>query len=259
MEIWDSGTAPIFLLSNYFRQKYLEIATCAVSLLNNTYLGTSWTQSTAAAKFRQISIAISMDSHIVQWCSQHRMMLDRDTVAEQWYKSTSQALALSPAQNWSPHELTMIRGSQTMIQEHVSSIALWSPHHDKRIFHNLPLLCFVVCYSFCFKSPLCLFLCFLLSCVLSTCTLGCMFLCIIIVIPAVYNIHNNNNGHMYNLVCTGWLFLHCASSNQPPRCNWLQFSGFHLLLLAPRGHLVAACNTGCTRAPFKLAEKSFLS
>ena len=30
-----STTAPIFLLSNYFRQKYLEIASCAVSLLNN--------------------------------------------------------------------------------------------------------------------------------------------------------------------------------------------------------------------------------
>ena len=126
-----------------------------------------------------------MDSHIVQWCSQHRMMLDRDTVAEQWYKSTSQALALSSAQNWSPHELTMIRGSQTMIQEHVSRIALWSPHHDKRIFHTLPLLCLLVCYSFCFKSPLCVFLC--LSCprdiqfvskILSTCfcfnTLHCV-------------------------------------------------------------------------------------
>ena len=133
-----------------------------------------------------------------------------------------------------------------MIQEHVSRIALWSPHRYKRIFHTLPLLCFVVCYSFCFKSPLCVFLCLscprdiqfvskilstcfcfntlhclcssvLLSplflvvratfslCPLSTCTLCacCMFLCIIIVIPSVYNIHNNNNGHMYNLVCTG--------------------------------------------------------
>ena len=30
-----STTAPIFLLSNYFRQKYLEIASCTVSLLNN--------------------------------------------------------------------------------------------------------------------------------------------------------------------------------------------------------------------------------
>ena len=31
-------TAPIFLLSNYFRQKYLEIASCAVSLLNNIWV-----------------------------------------------------------------------------------------------------------------------------------------------------------------------------------------------------------------------------
>ena len=33
-----STTAPIFLLSNYFRQKYLEIASCAVSLLNNIWV-----------------------------------------------------------------------------------------------------------------------------------------------------------------------------------------------------------------------------
>ena len=37
MEIRDSSqistTAPIFLLYNYFRQKYLEIASCPVSLL----------------------------------------------------------------------------------------------------------------------------------------------------------------------------------------------------------------------------------
>ena len=32
------GTAPIFLLSNYFRQKCLEIASCAVSLLNNIWV-----------------------------------------------------------------------------------------------------------------------------------------------------------------------------------------------------------------------------
>ena len=42
MEIRDSSqiftTAPIFLLSNYFRQKYLEIASCAVSLLNNIWV-----------------------------------------------------------------------------------------------------------------------------------------------------------------------------------------------------------------------------
>ena len=31
-------TAPIFLYSNYFRQKYLEIASCAVSLLNNIWV-----------------------------------------------------------------------------------------------------------------------------------------------------------------------------------------------------------------------------
>ena len=39
MKIGDSSqistTAPIFLLFNYFRQKYLENAICAVSLLNN--------------------------------------------------------------------------------------------------------------------------------------------------------------------------------------------------------------------------------
>ena len=33
-----STTSPIFLLSNYFRQKYLEIASCAVSLLNNFWV-----------------------------------------------------------------------------------------------------------------------------------------------------------------------------------------------------------------------------
>ena len=42
MEIRDSSqtstTAPIFLLSNYFRQKYLEIASCAVSLLNDIWV-----------------------------------------------------------------------------------------------------------------------------------------------------------------------------------------------------------------------------
>ena len=42
MEIRDSSqistTAPIFLLSNYFRQKYLEIASCTVSLLNNIWV-----------------------------------------------------------------------------------------------------------------------------------------------------------------------------------------------------------------------------
>ena len=42
MKIGDSSqistTAPIFLLSNYFRQKYLEIASCAVSLLNNIWV-----------------------------------------------------------------------------------------------------------------------------------------------------------------------------------------------------------------------------
>ena len=31
-------TEPIFLLSNFFRQKYLEIASCAVSLLNNIWV-----------------------------------------------------------------------------------------------------------------------------------------------------------------------------------------------------------------------------
>ena len=31
-------TALIFLLSNYFRQKYLENASCAVSLLNNIWV-----------------------------------------------------------------------------------------------------------------------------------------------------------------------------------------------------------------------------
>ena len=31
-------TAPIFLYFNYFRQKYLEIASCAVSLLNNIWV-----------------------------------------------------------------------------------------------------------------------------------------------------------------------------------------------------------------------------
>ena len=31
-------TAPIFLQFNYFRQKYLEIASCAVSLLNNIWV-----------------------------------------------------------------------------------------------------------------------------------------------------------------------------------------------------------------------------
>ena len=31
-------TAPIFLLSNYFRQKYLEISSCSVSLLNNIWV-----------------------------------------------------------------------------------------------------------------------------------------------------------------------------------------------------------------------------
>ena len=31
-------TALIFLYSNYFRQKYLEIASCAVSLLNNIWV-----------------------------------------------------------------------------------------------------------------------------------------------------------------------------------------------------------------------------
>ena len=42
MEIWDSGqistTASIFFLSNYFRQKYLEIASCTVSLLKNIWV-----------------------------------------------------------------------------------------------------------------------------------------------------------------------------------------------------------------------------
>ena len=42
IEIRDSSqtstTAPIFLLSNYFRQKYLEIASCAVSLLNDIWV-----------------------------------------------------------------------------------------------------------------------------------------------------------------------------------------------------------------------------
>ena len=42
MEIGDSSqistTAPIFLLSNYFRQKYLQIASYAVSLLNNIWV-----------------------------------------------------------------------------------------------------------------------------------------------------------------------------------------------------------------------------
>ena len=42
MEIRDSSqistTALIFLLYNYFRQKYLEIASCAVSLLNNIWV-----------------------------------------------------------------------------------------------------------------------------------------------------------------------------------------------------------------------------
>ena len=42
MEIRDSSqistTAPIFLLYNYFRQKYLKIASCAVSLLNNIWV-----------------------------------------------------------------------------------------------------------------------------------------------------------------------------------------------------------------------------
>ena len=42
MEIRDSSqistTAPIFLLSNYFRQKYLEIDSCAISLLNNIWV-----------------------------------------------------------------------------------------------------------------------------------------------------------------------------------------------------------------------------
>ena len=33
-----STTALIFLLSNHFRQKYLEIASCAVSLLNNIWI-----------------------------------------------------------------------------------------------------------------------------------------------------------------------------------------------------------------------------
>ena len=41
--MWDGKldiftTAPIFLLSNYFRQKYLEIASCAVSLFNNIWV-----------------------------------------------------------------------------------------------------------------------------------------------------------------------------------------------------------------------------
>ena len=31
-------TAPIFLQFNYFRQKYLEIASCAVSVLNNIWI-----------------------------------------------------------------------------------------------------------------------------------------------------------------------------------------------------------------------------
>ena len=31
-------TAPIFQKSHYFRQKYLEIASCAVSLLNNIWV-----------------------------------------------------------------------------------------------------------------------------------------------------------------------------------------------------------------------------
>ena len=39
---WNSSqsftTAPIFLLSNYFRLKYLKIASCAVSLLNNIWV-----------------------------------------------------------------------------------------------------------------------------------------------------------------------------------------------------------------------------
>ena len=42
MEIRDSSlistTALIFLLYNYFRQKYLEITSCAVSLLNNIWV-----------------------------------------------------------------------------------------------------------------------------------------------------------------------------------------------------------------------------
>ena len=42
MEIRDSSqistTALIFFLSYYFRQKYLEIASCAVSLLNNFWV-----------------------------------------------------------------------------------------------------------------------------------------------------------------------------------------------------------------------------
>ena len=33
-----STTAPIFLLSYYFRQKYLKIASCAVSILNNIWV-----------------------------------------------------------------------------------------------------------------------------------------------------------------------------------------------------------------------------
>ena len=33
-----TSTAPIFLQFNYFRQKYLEIASCAVSLLNNIWV-----------------------------------------------------------------------------------------------------------------------------------------------------------------------------------------------------------------------------
>ena len=37
-------TAPIFLLSNYFRHKYLEIASCAVSLLNNIWVRVEYGQ-----------------------------------------------------------------------------------------------------------------------------------------------------------------------------------------------------------------------
>ena len=42
IEIRDSSqistTGPIFLLSNYFRQKYLEIASCAISRLNDIWV-----------------------------------------------------------------------------------------------------------------------------------------------------------------------------------------------------------------------------
>ena len=142
--------------------------------------------------------------------------------------------------------LTMIRGSSTICRSSVflSAIAFALNLHCVCSSVFLVRATFSLCPKYCplafalILSTVCVplsycLLCFLLSCVLSTCTLCCMFLCIIIVIPAVYNIHNNNNGHMYNLVCTGWLFLHCASSNQPPRCSWLTVSPlcvFHCII-----------------------------